>query len=190
MTDEKKYDFSFFKPLSGHAKANRKLILILASIWAVAVFGFQIALILLNEPTPEASYEVFQSVYPEVVENETADVEMKQDFSRALLAVLGKNIALSSKHKETLKGVLSWTVFTMQADSVKSLFQNEPVDEAYTQAAVLIGLQPDGFDKIALISTDIKDCNCPAIKSDKKCIKDCKRCVSKRSTDRIVFKLH
>ena len=53
MTDSEKYNVNFFKPLSEHAKANKNLILVLATIWFVAVFGFQFLLMALNEPTPE-----------------------------------------------------------------------------------------------------------------------------------------
>ncbi len=150
MTEDKRYEVNFFKPLSGHAKANRKLILILAVIWAVAVFGFQITIMILNEPTPEKSYTVFESVYPEVLNDSNADLQMKKDFSRSLISVLGKNIAVSDQHKEVLKNVLSWTVFNMQNDSMKYLFQKDLDSEAYEQAAISIGLKSEGFDKIMI----------------------------------------
>lgn len=150
MTENNTYDFNFFKPLSGHAKANRKLILILAAIWAFAVFGFQFVLILLNEPTPEKSYNVFESVYPQVLEDENAAIEMKQDFAKSIISVIGKNIAVSDQHKEVLKNVLSWTVISMQNDSMKNIFRNELNDEAYALAANSIGLKPEGFDKIMI----------------------------------------
>ncbi len=150
MTEDKRYEVNFFKPLSGHGRANRKLILILASIWAVAVFGFQFTLMILNEPTPEESYTVFESVYPEVLDNANSDMTMKQNFSKSLISVLGKNIAVSDQHKVVLKNVLSWTVFSMQNDSMKFLFQQELNDEAYQQAASLIGLKNEGFEKIMI----------------------------------------
>lgn len=150
MTEDKRYEVNFFKPLSGHAKANRKLILILATIWAVAVFGFQITLMILNEPTPEKSYTVFESVYPEVIDDADARLDQKQKFARSLISVLGKNIAVSDQHKEVLKNVLSWTVFSMQNDSMKYLFQKELDKETYEMAAQSIGLESEGFDKIMI----------------------------------------
>lgn len=150
MTDDKRYEVNFFKPLSEHAKANKKLILTLAIIWAVAVFGFQFALILLNEPTPEKNYTLFQSVWPEVVENESASTEIKQDFIKVSLAVLGKNIAVSEDHKTVLKGTLSRMLLGMQPDSLKPVFQKEPDQETYALAAETIGLASTGFEKIMI----------------------------------------
>ena len=148
MSDDKQFEVNFFRPLSTHAKANKKLIVILASIWAVAVFGFQFALIALNEPTPEKSYSVFESVWPTVVENENASIEMKKDFAKSILYVLGKNIAVNDVHKAILKSTLSWTLFGMQPDSIKYIFQKDPDAETFAAAAEIIGLNPEGFDKI------------------------------------------
>lgn len=150
MTDDKRYEVNFFKPLSEHAKANKKLILILAIIWAVAVFGFQFALILLNEPTPEKNYTVFLSVWPEVIENESAAPEMKQDFLKVSLAVLGKNIAVSDNHKMILKETISRMLLAMQPDSLKYVFQKEPDQETYALAEETIGLASTGFEKIMI----------------------------------------
>ena len=46
MANSEQYDVNFFRPLSNHAKANTRLIIILATVWAVAVFGFQFLLML------------------------------------------------------------------------------------------------------------------------------------------------
>lgn len=150
MTEENQYDLNFFKPLSGHAKANKKLILILATIWAIAVFGFQIALMLFNEPMPEKSYTVFQSVWPQVVEDETATNQMRMDFANTLLAVLGKNVAVKQNHKEVLKETLSWTLLKMQPDSMQYVFRKAPDDESISTAKASLGLEPTGFDKIKI----------------------------------------
>ena len=75
---------------------------------------------------------------------------MKQEFSKVLLSVLGKNIAVKDEHKNVLKEVLSWTVFTMQTDSTKHLFQEEPYRDAVFAAVKSIGLASDGFDKIMI----------------------------------------
>ncbi|OQY26320.1 MAG: hypothetical protein B6244_13930 [Candidatus Cloacimonetes bacterium 4572_55] len=150
MTNSDKYNVNFFRPMSDHARANRKLVLTLAIIWAVGVFGFQFALMLLNEPTPEKSYTTFESVWPAVVEDASATIEMKQDFSRVLLSVLGKNIAVKDHHKAILKEALSWAVYSMQADTLKNVFQKE-LDEKSIQTAVQsIGLTSTGMDRIMI----------------------------------------
>ncbi|MCP5062527.1 MAG: DUF4212 domain-containing protein [Ignavibacteriae bacterium] len=143
MTEHEHYEVNFFKPLTDHAKANKKLISTLAIIWAVAVFGFHFLLIFITTPTPEQTLSDFNSVWPQVVEDNSATVEMKQVFAKSMLMVLGKNIAVKDDHKAVLKESLSWSVFSMQPDSIKPLYKLEPIS-----AATNIGLSSEGFDKI------------------------------------------
>lgn len=163
MTDHEKYQVNFFRPLSNHAKANKKLILILAIIWAVAVFGFQFLLMYLNQATPEAAYTTFESVYPAVVENTDVDIEAKKDFSRSLLSVLGKNIAVSDAHKSVLKTTLSWNLYSMAPDSLNYIFTAEPGEESLLYAKELIGLGDSGLDKIMF---DLLPTSLIAVESD------------------------
>ena len=148
MTEKQDFNVNFFKPLSEHARANKRIIISLVIIWAVCVFGFQILLILLNNPTPEKNYTLFKSLWPDVVENSEASVENKQQFSRIVLSVLGKNIAVKDDHKSVLKQALSWTVFSMLSDSVNSAMESEPNAETAKIAKETIGLTSTGFDKI------------------------------------------
>lgn len=171
MTDNEKYKVNFFKPLTDHAKENKRLILTLAIIWAIAVFGFQILLIVLNNPTPEKAYTTYQSVWPGVVENSEATIEVKQKFSKALLSVLGKNIAVKDNHKVVLKEALSWTVCSMVADSVNSVFKADPTDESISLAKETIGLAATGFDKIMI---DLLPYSLVKVESDQ-LTKECKK---------------
>lgn len=148
MTNHDQYEVNFFKPLSEHAKGNKKLISRLAIIWAVAVFGFHLLLIFVTTPTAERTLNDFNSVWPQVVEDASATNETKQVFAKSLLMVLGKNIAVKDNHKAVLKESLSWTVYNMQADSVKPLYLAEPNDETINGAIASIGLKSEGFDKI------------------------------------------
>ncbi len=148
MTDHEKYKVNFFKPLTEHARANKKLIITLATIWAVGVFGFQILLMVLNQPTPEKNFTKFEAIWPAVVKNADTSIETKQEFSRILLSVLGKNIAVKDDHKTVLKETLSWTVYSMQSDSTKAILKSEPNENTIKIAAETIGLASSGFDKI------------------------------------------
>lgn len=150
MAKSDQYDVNFFRPRSNHAKANTKLIKVLAITWAVAVFGFQILLMIFNEPTPEKSYEVYQGVFPEVVENVNASTQMKIDFSKSLLHVLGKNIAVNDDDKLIVKKALTWSVASLQPDSMKSIFYSEPEESTFSLAAQSLNLQTSGFDKIMI----------------------------------------
>ena len=148
MTNHDQYEVNFFKPLSEHAKANKKLISRLAIIWAIAVFGFHFLLIFITTPTAEQTLSDFNSVWPQVLEDTSATNETKQVFAKSILMVLGKNIAVKENHKAVLKESLSWTVYSMQADSVKPLYRAEPNDEVINGAVASIGLRSEGFDKI------------------------------------------
>ena len=83
MTPRDPYEVNFFKPLTEHARANKRLISTLAIIWFVGVFGFQILLMIFNQPTPEESYATFEAVWPGVVEDAEAGIEIKQDFTQS-----------------------------------------------------------------------------------------------------------
>jgi putative solute:sodium symporter small subunit len=171
-SDQGKYDVNFFKPKSAHARADMKMISIMVIIWAVAVFGFQVLLMLTNKATPEPAYETFQQVWPSV-ENGTANEDAQKQFSRSVLSVLGKNIAVSDADKAVLKEALCYSVNsllpadqrailkTYAADYEKladeqSIKDGSVVDQTLSQAVdtqtqaivVAIGLSDTGFDKL------------------------------------------
>ena len=88
-TEEKNYNISFFKPTTPLAKFNRNLILGLFTVWAVAIFGFQILLKVVEKPTPEKAYENFELVWDNVKAGNATEAQ-KQVFIKSALSVLGK----------------------------------------------------------------------------------------------------
>ena len=166
MANHEDYEVNFFRPLSKHAKENKKLILSLAITWAIAVFGFHFLLIIITTPTPEKTLDEFNSVWPQVLE-ESSTKEMKQIFSRTCLMVLGKNIALKDDHKNVLKESLSWSVYSLQADSAKSILEGELDAQAINAAALSINLDSKGFDKIMkdLLKTSLVNVESPKLSS-------------------------
>lgn len=148
MNEAEKYHVNFFKPHSPHAKANTKIIIILASIWAVGVFGFQILQMVISKPTPEKNYTVFESVWPKIVNNSGATQEDRQQFSRVILSVLGKNVAVKAPHKDILKKTFSWNVYTMMPDTVQAVLKTGPTAELYPLVKEKTGLADGGMDKI------------------------------------------
>lgn len=169
MTDHEKYSVNFFRPGSDHAKGNKKLISILAIIWAVAVFGFHFLLIAVTTPTPEKTLTEFNEVWPQVQADAPSAASL-QKFSRSLLLVLGKNIAVKENHKTILKNALSWSVLALQPDSAKAQFQNAPSAETIQLAAMSIGLQTAGLDKVMrdLLPSSLVAVKSPIISADTK----------------------
>ncbi|MDF1575430.1 MAG: DUF4212 domain-containing protein [Bacteroidales bacterium] len=100
---------SFFKPSTESARHNRNMVVQLVLIWAVAIFGFQILLKILEKPVPEPSYTQFESSW-QAIEAGTATVSDYQEAGQAVLSVLGK-IALDPGDKLLLNQALSHFAF-------------------------------------------------------------------------------
>ena len=109
------YNFSLFKPGSPYGRKNRNLIIILVTIWFVAIFGFQVLLLIFEKPTPEKTLITFESVWEKVKTGDAADQE-KKDYINSLVAVSGKS-SVKPADKEILVNALTRAVFEMVSDS-------------------------------------------------------------------------
>lgn len=87
--DGKDYHISFFRPTTKLATFNRNLSIILITIWAVCIFGFQIVLRVIEKPSPEMAYVQYEKVWDNVKNNQ-ASAQEKQVFIKSALSVLGK----------------------------------------------------------------------------------------------------
>ncbi len=112
MAEHDYNEVSFFRPHSPHSKDNAKMITFFVILWAVAVFGFQIALQLTNKPTPEPSHGVWSEVWPKIKDGTATEADRVR-FADALLMVLGKNVALKAPHKDALRKALSHTAVSL-----------------------------------------------------------------------------
>ncbi len=124
---EKKNDYriSFFKPTTAFSKINRNLVIVLVIIWAVAIFGFQILLKVVEKPTPESSLFTFEEVWSNVKDG-NASLDEKIKFADAVLSVLGKSTILAKPQKKaTLNNAFSWIVYDMIAEEEKENFKAE-----------------------------------------------------------------
>jgi putative solute:sodium symporter small subunit len=105
------YHISFFKPATEMARLNRNIVILLLCIWTVAIFGFQIALKVLEKPTPEPAYLSFEKVWDNVLSGEASGEEL-QIFSQVSLSVLGKNF-IDPAHRQALDNGLSRSLFIL-----------------------------------------------------------------------------
>ncbi len=86
-------------------------------LWAVAVFGFQILLRIIEKPTPEKSFVAYESVWEKVKSgNSTADEN--KTFAASLAAVLGKS-TVKKDNKYILANALSWNLYSSIDSSKK-----------------------------------------------------------------------
>jgi putative solute:sodium symporter small subunit len=131
------YRMSFFRPTTESARHNRNMVVQLVLIWAVAIFGFQILLKILEKPVPEPSYTLFESSW-QAVDAGTPSVTDYQVAGQAVLAVLGK-IAIQPDDKLLLNNALSWMAYQIsdQKDDLQSAVSD--------------------FESLAVAITDIAD---------------------------------
>jgi len=119
QTKNKEYNFSLFKPVSEYGRENKNLIIMIVIIWALAVFGFQILLMVLEKPTPEKTLVNFESVWDNV-KTGNATLEEKQVFIKSLIMVEGKSV-LKKENKIVLDNAITWIVFDMIDSTSKNL---------------------------------------------------------------------
>jgi putative solute:sodium symporter small subunit len=114
------YHISFFKPTTDSARRNRNMVLQLALIWVVAIFGFQITLKIIEKPVPEPAYILFESSW-KGIESGNPTVTDLQGAGQAALSVLGK-VAIDPGHRELLDNAVSWMAYQIseQKDELKS----------------------------------------------------------------------
>jgi putative solute:sodium symporter small subunit len=92
----------------------------LVLIWAVAIFGFQILLKILEKPVPEPAFTLFESSW-QAIDAGTPAVSDYQGVSQSILSVLGK-VAIHEDDKLILEDALSTMAFQIsgQKQSMKS----------------------------------------------------------------------
>ncbi len=105
---ETDYRISFFKPTTQQAKMNRNLIIKLFIAWAVAIFGFQILLKIIEKPVPEEALVRFIPAWHRIEAGLGTDNDL-QDIGRSMVQVTGK-LTLEPGEYAILKDVISWTL--------------------------------------------------------------------------------
>ena len=114
--EQNQYHFSFFKPSTESARHNRNMVLQLILIWAVAIFGFQILLKIIEKPTPEAAFLLYEQSWPKV-ESGQAQITDFQNSAQAALSVLGK-VHIQPEYRAALDNAVSYLAWQI-ADSIQ-----------------------------------------------------------------------
>lgn len=130
------YDFNLFKPVSPYGRKNRNLILTLLAIWAVAIFGFQLLLIIFQKPTPEKSLIVFESVWDNVKSGKATEQE-KKDFINSLINVAGKSL-VKPTDRIIIQNTLTWHVNEMIGESGKMILSEKISELKETKAKLSV----------------------------------------------------
>lgn len=114
------YHISFFKPTTESARHNRNMVVQLVLIWAVAIFGFQILLKILEKPVPEPAFKLFETSWQSIEAGSPSRADY-QGAGQAILSVLGK-IAIQADDQALLEKNLSSLAFHLsgQRDELKA----------------------------------------------------------------------
>ncbi len=112
--ETEEYRISFFKPTTLQAVRNRNLIVKLFIIWAVAIFGFQILLRILEKPVPEEALISFNDAW-EKIESDRASAPDYMTAGRSMVQVMGK-INLLPDDYIVLKDGVGWTLAMVYPD--------------------------------------------------------------------------
>ena len=143
MESEKNdYHISFFKPTTDSARRNRNLVVQFVLIWAVAIFGFQILLKILEKPTPEPAYIVYETYWDDIRAGNMEVVNL-QNVSQSALSVLGK-IAIDPEHRKALDNAVSWMAYNI-ADSIQKQKIIVAVKEFEDIAAETVNITDDAY---------------------------------------------
>lgn len=136
------YHISFFKPTTDSARRNRNMVVQFVLIWAVAIFGFQILLKILEKPTPEPAYIVYETYWDDIQAGNMEVINL-QNVSQSALSVLGK-IAINPEHRKVLDNAVSWMAYNI-ADSIQKQKLIVAVREFENIAAVTVNITDDAY---------------------------------------------
>ena len=126
MESSDQYNFSIFSPRNHHGRKNRNVIFTMLAIWAVAVFGFQILLRVIEKPVPEKALTLFEAEWSHVTGGNVDQADY-QTLLGSLLMARGK-ITVTEADQLLLSEAISNVTFTLVPDSVKPLL-GEKVSE-------------------------------------------------------------
>jgi putative solute:sodium symporter small subunit len=104
--EKEEYRISFFKPTTQQAKMNRNLIVKLFIAWAVAIFGFQILLRIIEKPVPEEALVRFIPAWQQAEAGTATDNDL-QVIGQSMVQVTGK-LTLEPGEYAILKDGIGW----------------------------------------------------------------------------------
>jgi putative solute:sodium symporter small subunit len=120
-TKTQDYHISFFKPSNPRTKANRNMVILLVSVWAVAVFGFQILLKIIEKPTPEDIYHSYEAVWENIQSGNASEAEIKE-FAQASLQVLSK-VFIKKEEREVLDIAVTSSMYQLAKSEQQMLVE-------------------------------------------------------------------
>lgn len=109
--EREEYRISFFRPTTQQARNNRNLIVKLFVLWAVAIFGFQILLKIIEKPVPEEALISFAAAWEEIETDSASSFDYKA-AGQSMVQVMGK-ITLLPDEYDALKDGVGWILYRL-----------------------------------------------------------------------------
>jgi uncharacterized membrane protein len=138
MESSDQYNFSIFTPRNLHGRKNRNVIFTMLAIWALAVFGFQILLRVIEKPTPEKTLTLFEAEWSHATGDSGGEADY-QALLHSLLMARGK-ITVSAADQQLLSEAISNVTFMLVPDTIKSAL-NDRVSELEAMHAEIATLK-------------------------------------------------
>ncbi len=142
VVEKEDYRISFFKPTTQQALKNRNLTILLVTIWAVAVFGFQIVLKIIEKPVPEEALGKFTNAWEKYEAGNAGQADW-QEMGKAMLHVMGKSTVKPEEYAVLEDGV-GWVFSQLASDSV-ILDVQQKSQKVNTLQQEITSLKNDGF---------------------------------------------
>lgn len=117
---QEEYRISLFKPTTQQALKNRNLIIQLFTIWAIAIFGFQILLKILEKPVPEEALITFSAAW-EKVKTGNADAADYISAGQSMVQAMGKSTLKAHEYSALQDGVGWMLAHVYPADELDDL---------------------------------------------------------------------
>ncbi len=117
------YKISFFRPTTQRALVNRNLTIKLFLLWAVAIFGFQVLLKIVEKPVQEEALLRFTPAW----ENVLAGEAIEQDYKiagQSMVQAMGK-ITMSPDNYASLRDGVGWMLHEVCSDEVFAVIQQD-----------------------------------------------------------------
>lgn len=119
MESSDQYNFSIFSPRNRHGRKNRNVIFTMLAIWAVAVFGFQILLRVIEKPVPEPALGQFEEQWALIASGNEENADYRA-LLNALIMVRGK-ITITEADRILVSDAITVSVFRLVPDSVRQM---------------------------------------------------------------------
>lgn len=144
MQTEPDYHFNLFKPLTSYGRKIRNLILTMLTVWAVAVFGFQILLKVVEKPTPEPTLGQFEKAHAAILAGDD-DAATARDLLQSMVLTGGKT-SLKADERKLLNSGINLAFRMLIPDSVMSTLSDELASIASMQERIAVAKDQEYLD--------------------------------------------